>query len=152
MSIFGLPMILFGGSSEVIDVGDLEFIQGKVVAGDYFQVSGDIDAINDTIEFIVPSLKTAFLIEAKIVHNTNGTNNSILAALKIDGVTKDETAIKRAQNQQLGGTNQGGSGYGMAENNGRFNVLGLSLAGDGIKVIEIENIADAGGAFATFSG
>ncbi len=140
------------GEEEVIDMGDLEFIQTKVLAGDYFQVSGDIDAINDTIEFIVPSAKTAFLIEAKIIPNNTGLNNRITAALKLDTTIKDEAVIFRSQFRQAGSTNFGGSGYGMAENNGRFNVLGLSLVGDGAKVIEIENTNDNGGAFATFSG
>ena len=66
MTMVGLPMTMFQVG---VDMGDLEYIEGKVVAGDYFQVSGDIDAVNDTIEFIVPNLKTAFLIEAKIVAN-----------------------------------------------------------------------------------
>lgn len=135
-----------------IDVGDLEFIQVKVLASNYFQVSGDIDAINDTIEFIVPNSKTAFMIEAKITPNNTGINNKVGAELKIDGTKKDETSIFRAQNQQMGGTNQGGSGYGMAESGGKFNVLGLSLVGNGTKKIEIENTSDAGGAFATMSG
>ncbi len=137
-------------------MGDLEYIQGKVLSGDYFQVSGDIDDINDTIEFVVPNSKTAFLIEAKIIPNNASANNRITGALKIATVIKDEAVIFRAQNQQTGSTNLGGSGYGMAENNGRFNVLGLSLVGNGVdeptNKITIENIVDNGGAFATMSG
>jgi len=34
----------------------------------------------------------------------------------------------------------------------KFNVLGLSLIGDGAKKIEIENILDSGSAFAEMSG
>jgi hypothetical protein len=149
MSQQGLSIAIIGNA---VDMGDLEYIEGKVLSGDYFQVSGDIDAINDTIEFIVPNLKTAFLIEAKIVPNNTSENNKISAELKIDLIKKDETSIFRAQAQQIGSTNFGGSGYGLADNNGRFNVLGISLVGDGAKVIEIENTADAGGAFATMSG
>ena len=49
MSLFSLPdMLLNAGAA---DVGDLEFIQDKVLAGDYFQRSGLINALNDTIEF-----------------------------------------------------------------------------------------------------
>ena len=169
MSIFGLPMILFSGSVEVADVGDLEFIQGKVIAGDYFQVSGDINAINDTIEFIVPSAKTAFMIEAKVIPTGNNTfpgfpggftitnsSNEVEADLKIDSVVKDKvhvgsvTATSKIQN---GGSGQGtGSGGYGNKNKDSFNVLGLSLVGDGIKVIEIENTVDNGSAFATMSG
>jgi len=139
------------GADEV-DMGDLEFIQGKVLASNYFQVSGDINTLNDTIEFIVPNGKTAFLIEAKIVPNNGGGNNEVQAALKIDGAVKDEAEIFREFVRQAGSTNFGGSGYGLAENANKFNVLGLSLVGDGAKVIEIENILDGGGAFATMSG
>ncbi len=135
-----------------VDMGDIEYIEGKVIAGDYFQVSGDIDAINDTIEFVPATGKTAFLIRAKIIPNNTGLNNRITAALKIDTVTKDEAEIFRSQFRQAGGTNLGGSGYGMAENAGKFDVLGISLVGDSAKKIEIENIADGGGAFATMSG
>lgn len=149
MSIFGLPLILF----EVgVDVGDLEFIEGKVLAGDYFQVSGDIDTLASTISFVVPNGRTAFMIEAKIIPNNTSGNNRITAALKIDGTTKDEAEIFRFQAQQLGSTNFGGSGFGLAENTGKFNVLGLSLVGNGVKTIVIENILDNGGAFATMSG
>ena len=89
---------------------------------------------------------------AKIIPNNTGLNNRITAALKIDSVTKDEAEVFRSQARNTGSTNQGGSGYGMAENNGNFNVKGLSLVGDGAKLIEIENIQDEGAAFATMSG
>lgn len=134
-------------------MGDLEYIEGKVLAGDYFQVSGDIDAVNDTIEQIIPNGKTAFLIEAKIVPNNTTNTNKIIAALKIANVTKDEVEIFRSfATAGTPGTNQGGWGYGLAENAEKFNVLGLSLVGDGNNKIEIENIVDGGGAFATMSG
>ena len=151
----------------VIDMGDLEFIQGKVIAGAYFQVSGDIDGINDTIEFIVPNGKTAFMISAKIIisdhpaastRTTGGSNTQkdiVSAALKIDGTTKDETTIGEATAAGIASSNQNGGGTGSGYGNlgdGRFNVLGLSLVGDGIKVIEIENTLDDGSAFATMSG
>ena len=166
MSIFGLPLYMFQVPSGV-DMGDLEFIQTKVLSGDYFQVSGDINAINDTIEFIVPSLKTAFMIEAKIIITGNpsaistatstgvSTKNMVTAAFKIDSVTKDETAIGTAANAGISSSNQrgGGTGSGIGNiGNGKFDVLGLSLVGDGVKLIEIENIQDNGTAFATMSG
>ena len=149
-----------------LDVGDLEFIEGKVLAGDYFQVSGDINTLNDTIEFIVPNGKTAFMIEAKIMNPTHPSpaatpsisvtqqKSLVTAAFKIDTVIKDETVIGEAtqagnQNNQHGGGT--GNGYGNL-GDGRFNVLGLSLVGDNIKKIEIENILDDGAAFATMSG
>ena len=137
---------------KVEDMGDLEYIESKVVAGDYFQVSGDINTLNDTIEQIVPDGKTAFLIEAKIIPNNQGLNNRLRAALKLDTVVKDEANIFRSQLRQAGSTNFGGSGYGMADTNGHFNVLGLSLVGTvAAEKIEIENIEGAG-AFATMTG
>jgi len=45
MSIFGLPLILFKVEDDE-DMGDLEYIEGKVLTSNYFQVSGDIDALN----------------------------------------------------------------------------------------------------------
>ena len=165
MSIFGLPLIMYQVPSGV-DMGDLEFIQTKVLSSDYFQESGDINAINDTIEFIIPNLKTAFMIEAKIMNPTHPSPASnptvsviqqkslVTAALKIDGTIKDETTIGEAT-AASNGTNAVGGGTGNGYGNvgdGRFNVLGLSLVGDGIKKIEIENILDNGNAFATMSG
>ena len=44
-----------------------------------------------------------------------------------------------------------GSGFGIT-GDGKFTVLGLSLVGDGIKDITIENVLDDGVAFATMSG
>ena len=67
MSIFGLPLIMFQVPVVSDDMGDLEFIEGKVLASNYFQVSGAINALTNTIEFIVPNGKTAFMINAKII-------------------------------------------------------------------------------------
>jgi len=142
------------------DVGDLEYIQGFVTSGNYFQISGDIDAIGNTISFIVPSGKTAFLIEAKIIitGHTSGTTTKdmVEAELIIAGTTVDTTNIGTATNSaivtsatdMMGGT---GSGIGNI-GDGRFNVLGISLVGNNSDTIEIENTLDDGTAFATFSG
>lgn len=143
---------------------DLAFIQAKVIAGDYFQVSDAIDNITDTIEFIVPNGKTAFLLEAKIVITTHpaaslGVTSSssnqemVRADLKIDTVTKDTTNIgeSTAAGGGTGSLGGSGSGYGTI-GDGRFNVKGLSLVGDGVKKIEIENTLDNGSADAVMSG
>ena len=138
-----------------IDVGDLEYVEGKVVAGDYFQVSGDINTLNDTIEFVVPIGKTAFLVEAKITMNANVTAaagiNQIVADLKIDGNTVSKAKIGTAANTFTGVREIGGAGIGVAGDS-YFNTLGKSLIGDGIKKIEIENVLDSGGGFAEMSG
>lgn len=163
MSIFGLPLILYQVPSGD-DMGDLEFIQEKVLEGNYFQVSGDIDTLADTIEYIVPNGFTAFLIEAKIIstgHTSGGTTKNMVGAeLKVDGVIKDTTNVGTATTNATGivtgATDMlGGFGWGSGTGNvgdGKFNVLGLSLEGDAIKVIEIENTLDDGTAFATMSG
>ena len=152
-----------------VDMGDLEYIEGKVLSSDYFQVSGDISTLNDTIEFIVPNGKRAFMIEAKVIPTGNNTfpgfpggftitntSNEVEAQLKIDTVVKDKvhvgsvTATSKIQN---GGSGQGtGSGGYGNKNKDSFNVLGLNLIGNGVKKIEIENILDNGTAFATMSG
>ena len=162
MSQQGMTIVSLEG--EDLDVGDLEFIQDKVLAGDYFQVSGDINALNDTIEQIVPNGKTAFLIEAKIVitGHTSGTTTKdmVEAELKIDGTVVDTTNIGTATTQATGIVNSatdmmGGFGWGSGAGtigDGKFNVLGISLVGNGVKVIEIENTLDDGTAFATMSG
>jgi len=148
------------------DMGDLEFIQTKVLAGDYFQVSGDIDAITNTIEFIVPNLKTAFMIEAKITMKTNPTiampgassssttNDQVVAELKIDSSTKSKAKIGSfATGRNLASGTSSSQGAGLAPfGECKFNVLGLSLVGDAAKKIEIENVLDSGSAFAEMSG
>lgn len=145
-------------------MGDLEFIQGKVLAGDYFQESGDISTLNDTIEFIVPNNKTAFLVEAKITIPTNPSSAGIdpsasatdqtVADLLIDNIQKDKAKIGVSSKGDQGpGSSDGRGGNGISFNStDRFNVLGLSLVGDGIKKIEIKNVLSAGNAFATMSG
>lgn len=152
MTMVSLPNILFKVG---IDVGDLEYIEGKVIAGDYFQVSGDINALNDTIEFVVPAGRTVFLIEAKVIApaqfgNTVAFNDQVNAELKLDGVKKDEVKIGSRGNTQAGG--QTAATARDFAGDGRFNVLGLSLVGNGVKKIEIENVQDNGNAFATMSG
>ncbi len=162
-----LPWVFYQEDIAGEDVGDLEFIQEKVDAGNYFQVSGDINALSDTISFIPASGKTAYMIEAKITISDNpsaistststgvSTKDMIAAALKIGGTTKDETTIGVAANAGISSSNQRGGGTGSGFGNigdGRFNVLGLSLVGTGSATIVIENILDNGTAFATFSG
>lgn len=156
MSQQGITIVSLEG--KVLDMGDLEYIQDKVLAGDYFQVSGTINAVNDTIEFIVPSGKTAFMIEAKITMNSNPgisgsstQSNQVVADFKIDTVQKSLAKIGVIGFMTNGVREPGGAGWG-SQSESRFNVLGLSLEGDGIKTIEIENIIDSGGAFAEFSG
>jgi len=164
MTMESLPTILFQVRGD--DVGDLEYIQGFVTSGNYRQISGDINTLNDTIEFIVPNGKTAFMIEAKITFNTitnavsaqgtvtNASNNQVIADLIIDTVPKSKTMIGVSSAAGSNGTGggQGGAGSGFGVNpNGKFNVLGLSLVGDGVKKIEIENVLDAGSAFAEMS-
>jgi len=153
-------------SSKTRILGDFEFIQNKVLDGDYFQISGDINNLNDTIEFIVPDLRTAFMINAKIMipihpsgagfplQTTINQKNLVTADFKIDSVIKDKTTIGEAttsynSTNSFGGG--GGNGYGDL-GDGKFDVLGLSLVGDGIKKVEIENILDNGSAFATMAG
>lgn len=156
----GLPLILFQADAEM---GDLEYIETKVLAGDYFQVTGAINAITDTIEYVPATGKTAFLIEAKIVitaHTTlslsvnSNVKDMVQATLKIDSVTKDTTNIGiQADGSALTSASGTPAGAGVGTiGDGRFNVLGLSLVGNSSKKIEIENTLDDGSAIATMSG
>ena len=162
-----LPWIFYIEELDDEDMGDLEYIESKVLVGDYFQVSGDIDALSDTISYTPATGKTAFLIEAKIIitdHPAPSAASStvgftqldiVSAALKINSITVDETTIGEATRSIVSDTNQHGGGSGSGYGNmgdGKFNVKGLSLVGDGITSIEIENILDDGSAFATMSG
>jgi len=155
-----LPWVFYQEILEDEDVGDIEYIEGKVTAGDYFQVSGDINTLASTISFVPASGKTAFLIEAKIIitGHTSGTTtkNMVEAELKLDGTTTDTTNIGTATTSTLlfGASDMiAGSGSGTGTvGDGRFNAKGLSLIGDAIAAITIENTLDAGTAFATMSG
>lgn len=164
MTMESLPTILFQVRGD--DVGDLEYIQGFVTSGNYFQVSGDIDGLNDVIDFTVPNGKTAFLIEAKITMSanpvivmpnviaSNSTNDQTVAELKINTVTKSKAKIgSQAAARNTGGGSSSGTSSGIAPfGESRFNVLGLSLVGNGSDKIEIENVLDNGSAFAEMSG
>ena len=127
-----------GGKSSM---GDLEFIQKRVLDGDYFQESDEINNINDTIEFVVPDGKTAFLIEAKIVLDSATGIVSTIGGIFINSVRRDVADVSTITN------------IGISE--GTFKVLGLSLVGNGIRKIEVKNIGTAGssmGTVATMSG
>ena len=87
--------------------------------------------------------------------NTNSViSDRVKAALKIDGTIKDTTNIGIVMaTDTLSSTANTSSGLGNGTiGDGRFNVLGISLVGDGAKKIEIENTLDGGSAFATMSG
>lgn len=160
-----IPLLVARLSGEE-DVGDLEFIQDKVVAGDYFQKSGNINTIGSTIEFTVPDTRTAFMIEAKITitghpdtasafENTGNEiiqKNAVQAEFKIDTVVKDTANVGEVTGSGATSTRWGyGNGYSLKSDS--FNVLGLSLLGVGTtKKIEIVNTVDDGNAFATMSG
>lgn len=143
---------------------DLEFIRSKVLSGDWVSVRGAIDAVNDTIEYVPASDKTFFLHSASIVMTENpgagGTSNGssssdsqIVAALKIDSVIKDKAKVGIATNAVASAVNRAGSGSGFGTDaKGAFNVLGLSLVGDGAKKVEIENILGSGAADAILMG
>ncbi len=145
-------------------MGDIEYIEGKVLANEYWQVSGDIDTLASEIVYIVPSGKTAFIIEAKITMKTNPTftlpsgsaattNDQVVAELKLNNVKKSKAKIGAFANGRTGSGTSIGGGAGLSPyGESRFNVLGLSLVGDGAKEISIENVLDAGSAFAEMSG
>ncbi len=152
------------GSAGGGGVSSEQFYQDKIIAGDAFEVSGNINVLNDIIFFEVPDGKTAFLIEAKIGMSTNpsivpigngspNTTDQVVADLKINGVTKSKAKIG-GQAASFTSTGVGvGAGAGISAHTGsKFNVRMLSLVGDGIVRITIENVLDDGSAFAEMSG
>jgi len=166
MTMVGLPMNLFEVEGD--DMGDLEYIESKVVASEYFQVSGDITGGATIESSIIANGKTAFMIEAKLTQ-TDQTFPSITtisgaSASNKDAVTaafqfvtsgptttiKDKTIV--GWTNQVRSVANGGLGGATQLNSNKFNVLGLSLVGDGTNTkIQIENVLDGGSAWATFS-
>lgn len=143
-----------------------QFIERKIRNSEWFFVTGDINAVTNIIEYVPASGKTAYLFEAKIIISTQtdpvvvtsqttfASADMVEASLKIDGIVKDTTQIgMRSSGTGTGATNwaPAQSAYGTL-GDGRFICAGLSLAGDGIKKITIENITDNGSAIATMSG
>ena len=156
------PWVFYLETEEEPDVGDLEYIQGFVTAGNYFHVITDISIATNLAEFIVPNNQTAFLIEAKITMSTNPSSSAqsdqVVATLQTSenaGATITEFSkakIGEAVATYTGVREIGGSGYGVG-GYCPFNVLGFSLVGNGTDtIIQIENTVDGGNAVAEFSG
>lgn len=136
----------------------MEYVSVQLFNNNIQYVSGAINAVNDTIERIVPNGKTAYILEAKIVptgHINLGSltdpleiKNQVEAQLKVDTAVKDKTnvGIQSYVRSDANATHSLGAGN---LNTGIFNTLGLELDGDGAKKIEIENITDNGSAFAS---
>ncbi len=156
------PIHPFSGiEGAVEDLGDLQFVQDRIKAGEWWEVEGDIDTVGDAIEFIPPSGKTAVIFEAKIVISdhklvavTGTTSDLVRADLLINTVKKDQTNIGVSSKSLSNPTGGGGAGAGFGHvGDGKFNALGKSLVGDAAKKIEIKNTLDTGGsAHASMSG
>lgn len=147
-----LPWLAFipvGGA----DLSTEEFVRDKILAGDWWEISGSIPAVTNEIVFIPASGKTAFPWSGKIVVNDNTNTSHVIADLKVNGVTKSKTHVGVEERFQQGGTTNGfgGRGYGNY-GDGKFAALGKSLVGDGIKDITIENVVDNGSVFAEMQG
>jgi len=154
-----LPSILFQVGE--IDLGDLQFVQDRVDAGEWLEAHGSINAVTNEISIIPASGKTFYAYKGKIVitghvspAGISGTvKNEVEAAVKVDGTVKDSTNLGFSSTSSVDGITGRGSGtsYGHT-GDGRFDVLGLSLVGNGVKKVTIENIIDDGTADATLSG
>ena len=154
-----IPFLTDGGDEDLS-----QFIQDRIVAGEWWTVSGAIDAVGNTIEYIPANGKTAVIFEAEVkvtsdnaMSTTNNiivtTTNAITAELKIDTTTKDKMRVgnKVVLGRTSGNALNGGAGYG-SDSVVRFQAYGRSLAGNGSKKIETENTSDSGSAYATMSG
>ncbi len=145
-------------------LSDTEFMAIKAFDGKVVTVTGAINAITNTIEYVPASGKTFYFHSAKITMTTNptpainnstptssSTNEQIVAELKINTTTVDSATVGVASTTNLVSVGGGGAGFskgGMAY----FDVKGRTLEGDGAKKIEIENVLDNGSATATLIG
>jgi len=125
MSIFGLPLILFKVEAE--DVGDLEFLRDKQVAGNLLKATATDDAPSPiTIASITPANgKTFFISDSYItVVNQGGASDNAIAELQNDGVTVDLKRCRLFNNTSFS------FGHGAIKSD--------SLIGDGVKVYRIQ--------------
>ena len=144
----------------------LQFIRQKTLDGDWIHLTGAIDALNDDLVYAPANGKTFFLYSAKIVITNqpgsasaagfSGSSHAAIvkAVLKIDTVVEDTTQIG-TQGGAAGTNNSAATNSASAwgtVGDGRFDVTGLSLVGNGIKEVAIENVLDAGDANATLTG
>jgi len=148
-------------------LSDTEFMAIKAFEGKVVTVTGAINAVNDTIEYVPASGKTFYFHSASIVMTTNpsatssadgtgsevASKDQVVAALKVDTVTKDKAKIGMATSAREIQAYNGGSGSGFGlDAKCYFNCEGLFLQGDGAKKVEIVNILDSGSADATIIG
>ena len=148
------------------DLSDLQFIQDRVDAGEWLEAHGAINAITNTISIIPASGKTLYMYRGKIIptgHSNpvimptvttnvnNITQNRTEAAFKVDGSIKDTANVGLVFATTISVSGSGSSGGGDQKES-RFDVAGLSLVGDGVKAVTIENTLDNGSADATMSG
>ena len=156
------PWILF--APLVVDVtSDLQFIQDRVDAGEWLETHGAINAVTNEIAIIPASGKTFYAFRGRIqltsdisITIINGTStdiNKVSAQAKVDGTIKDECRVgsKITNSGDSSSKLQGAAGE-SSPSQAEFHVLGLSLVGDGIKKVTIENSSDNGSADATLSG
>ena len=148
-------------------LSDTEFMAIKAFDGKVVTVTGTINAVTNTIEYVPASGKTFYFHEATIVMVTNPSATStaggvgtastsidqIVADLKIDSTVYDTAKIGMATsaNSSQAGNSGSGSGFGL-DGKCKFNCKGLTLVGNSAKKIEIENVLDSGSARATLIG
>ena len=145
-------------------MSDTEFMAIKAFEGKAVTVTGAIDAVNDTIEYVPANGKTFYFHSAKIIMTGHpdlatftGTQSNSVMDNRIEADLKIDSAVVDTANAGIGGTkssNNDGSGIGGfgALQESHFDVKGRTLEGDGAKKIEIENVLDSGSANATLIG
>lgn len=161
--------VLLTQKLNILLMSDTLFMAKKAFDGKVITVTGAINALNNTIEYVVPNDKTFYFHSAKIVITghvdpadiTDSSNttvvikNAVQSELKVDGVVKDTTNIGFASKTRTGASaftdHVGGTGYGNI-GDGIFNCQGLFLVGNGTKKVEIKNSLDDGSAVATIIG
>ncbi len=147
-------------------LSDTEFMAIKAFEGKAVTVRGAIDTATSTIEYVPANGKTFYFHSAKIVitgHITPATQsgggsstvkNEVEADLKIDSTVVDTVNLgfsSTAITVAFSNTYSNSNAYGHT-GDGRFDVKGRTLEGNGSKKIEIESVVDDGTADAILIG
>jgi len=121
MSQQGLGIVDLG--EEVIDMGDLEFLQGKEDAGDLLSSTGTVNNVGTAASIIPANGKTFYPTSASFTHESGITGGDVIQ-LQNDGVAIDTKQVAIPTSN--------------ATHTVPFTNIMRSLVGDGIKIYRIE--------------
>ena len=148
--------------TEILTMGDLEYMAIKSFENKVERVTGAINNLNDLIGLTPPAVgETLYLAEAKVTMNTNpdarfagssgAIQDGIVADLLSGGVAVDTIKIGQSTAGFVSTGEAYGSGYGVGGVE-KFDILGLKIIGNGSDTFQIQNVLDNGNATATLVG